>query len=63
MQTNTPRRGSWLSYACVIVAVGIVLTACGGDGADGASTTTGGGTPTSTGGGASADGYPVTIQN
>ncbi|MGH3898901.1 MAG: ABC transporter substrate-binding protein [Pseudonocardiaceae bacterium] len=41
----------------------MVLAACGGGGAGGASTSPGGGVSTSPGSGASADGFPVTIQN
>lgn len=54
MWTNTPRRASWLAYACSIAVACVAVAACGADG---------GGASTGTGGGARADGFPVTIQN
>ncbi|MGH3898909.1 MAG: ABC transporter substrate-binding protein [Pseudonocardiaceae bacterium] len=62
MRTTTPRRTSWLAYACSLAMACVALAACGADGG-GASTGAGGGVSTSTGSGASAPGFPVTIQN
>jgi iron complex transport system substrate-binding protein len=55
VQAHTPAWVIRFGYACSIAVLCAVLAACGGERVGGASTTTGGD--------ASADGFPVTVQN